>query len=141
MHKSILVALVICAVLIVDSHGWRVRFRGRKIRRYLGEAAKKYVALKVVTAAAAAVGKRAAPCPEPLTPDQMNQIAAELQTTCLGLGVNVGVTGLNPTQLEAIFQDNDANADGVLKDTEISAFSESIQTVEACAAVEGARKK
>ncbi|XP_070200811.1 uncharacterized protein [Littorina saxatilis] len=134
MHKSILVALVICAVLIGDSQGWRRwRIRGRKIIRHLVTAGK--------VASALGGGKRDAPCPEPLTPDQLNQIDAELQTTCLDLGVNVGVTGLDRTQVEAVFQDNDANADGVLKDAEISTFSEFIQTVEACVAFGEDRKK
>ncbi|KAK7088949.1 uncharacterized protein [Littorina saxatilis] len=126
MTKTFLVLLIVCAVLVHDSDCWR---RRRRFIRRVFRAVKGAVVKTVV-------GKRDALCADLLTPEQVQQLATDLQNTCASIPVNLAADGLNFDEVKSIFTDTDVDGDGKLLAAELADFSAAIQTTEACSEAE-----
>ncbi|XP_070194725.1 uncharacterized protein [Littorina saxatilis] len=138
MTKTVLVLLIVCAMLVADSDCWRRERRRRGFFRGVFRIVKTgiYAAGKGVSATVGALGKRDALCANLLTPDQVQQLATDLQNTCANIPVNLAADGLDFDEVKGIFTDSDVDGDGKLLATELADFSAAIQTTEACAEAE-----
>ncbi|XP_070178841.1 uncharacterized protein [Littorina saxatilis] len=130
MSKTLLVLLVICAMLVQDSEGWRRRRRRRfwrRVGRFLGDVGRAVA----VGAAVSLVGKRDADCRPDLTQEESNAVVQQLEQSCPGLGLDPSL-GLDRAYVEATFATSDANNDGALTEDELGDFLMVIEALHEC---------
>ncbi|KAK7096394.1 uncharacterized protein [Littorina saxatilis] len=139
MSKTFLVLLVICAMLVPDSEGWRRRRRRRfwrRVGRFLGDVGKGVA----VGAVVGLVGKRDIDCGQDLTPEESNAVVQQLEQSCPGLGLDPSL-GLDRAYVEATFATSDANDDGALTGDELDDFVMVIEALHECEDYELQKKK